>query len=588
MAKDNFQEWLEELKFKTNIVNVISRSIPLQQKGRNLWGLCPFHREKTSSFSVNPDGQYYHCFGCGASGDVIKFVQEYESVDFMDAVKLLAEQAGMQVPEFKGGGDNKDSKDDKDKLYNLMRDTANYYFSNLLRPQATEANAYVARRGMTPDDVKKFGIGFSTNFNDLITHLFSKGYTSEQMYEAGVADISEGRYYDCLGGRLIFPICDVMGRPIAFGGRLLEKKDFAKYKNTRETKLFVKNRTLYGMHLVKELNKRQKVEDIIIVEGYMDAISLHKAGFNNTVASMGTSLTKEQARILKRQVNRVYISYDGDGAGQKATIRGLDILSAEGLDVRVVTLPDDLDPDDTIKEQGAEAYRALINAALPLTEYKLKLLGKHHDLNTVEGRGKYATAAIELLATISGELEREAYLQYVSDKSRLPVPSLKAKLDNHLNGKNMGETTVLPKKTTEKRYSAYQLAEKYILNAMLYDKAYAGGEDLLPFLSSYSARAIYQYAAGLKSEKRHVIPADVLSIVPEEDREEALTVLDFPGMPAPEAELKYYRDCVTLLKREYYSAQCRDLLDKAKECTDPEERKHLLNTISSIKQKMKQ
>ena len=382
-----FQDFLRALKDRSDIVEVIGGYVALDRKGGNHWACCPFHHEKTPSFSVSQADQFYHCFGCGESGDVIRFVKEIESTDFMGAVRILANRAKMTVPDT--GYDNDKSqqmKKKRDTLAAIMLDSARFYLSNLYSgdERADAHLQYINRRGMSPTTVKKFGLGASLDFYSLPDYLRDKGYAREDLLDSGVCgEDRRGRLVDAQAGRLVFPIINAFDEVVAFGGRLLEKSDFAKYKNTKETLLFNKSKTLYNINLLKKLKREQPINEVIIVEGYMDTISLYQAGFKNVVASMGTSLTKEQARLIKRYTDNVLISYDGDFAGQKADLRGLEILDGEALQVRVVPLPEGLDPDDVAK-QGKDAYQKCLDAAMPLIDYKLHALERKFDLTRTE------------------------------------------------------------------------------------------------------------------------------------------------------------------------------------------------------------
>ena len=439
MENTEFSKFIEELKAKNDIVGVISSYIPLERKGRTYWARCPFHGEKTPSFAVNEIDQFYHCFGCKAGGDVIKFVMEMESVDYMGAVSILAEKANMQVPSFKDkdnslNEDIAERKKHKDRLISLMKSAAKHYNKNLFEGKNPEAlNYLVNQRQVSREVAALFGLGASIDYTEIISYLKNEGFTEKEILDSGVAKInSRGEMYDAIGKRLVFPLIDIMGNVIGFCGRVLEKKvDFAKYINTAETLLFSKGKTLYGINLVKKRkqeNPQDPIKFIIIVEGQMDVVSLHKAGFNTAVASMGTALTENQAKLIKRFTDNVLICYDGDYAGQKATLRGLDILKDNGLNVKVVSLPDGMDPDDVINKQGKEAYLKLLKDALPLLDFKLELVKKQSDLSTKDGKSKYIEKALEVLREINSDVEREVYIDVVSDVSGTNVDFLKRQL----------------------------------------------------------------------------------------------------------------------------------------------------------------
>lgn len=481
-----WSKFIEELKAKTDFVGVVSRYVQLERKGRLFWGRCPFHAEKTPSFAVNDYDQFYHCFGCGVGGDIIKFVKEVESVDYMGAIHILAEQARLEVPaRYTSETEEqniKKRKEQKDRLVALMKDAAMHYVENLQSPKAQIGNEYMKKRAIDGSIARAFGLGFSLDYNDMPKYLASKGYTQEEMVASGVVKMKDGRLYDPIGGRVVFPIIDVNSNVVAFGGRTLEPNpDFAKYLNTSETLLFNKSKNLYAINLIKKMKTKSiKFDSLIIVEGYMDVISLHKAGFNTAVASMGTALTTEQAKLIKRFVDKVYICYDGDGAGKKATLRGLDILKDNGLDVYVMSLPEGLDPDDVINKYGQAGYKRLMEQALPLIDFKLEFLKKLYDVKSSEGKTKYLNEAIEVLNGLSS-VEREVYVSKVSDISGIMKDFIKRQLSEGASVGAIAKTPaigVVKVEQTETRAKAPQdgkvvQAEKFILSAMLHKRPYA-------------------------------------------------------------------------------------------------------------------
>ena len=397
MRNDDWRTWTEELLAKTDIVKVISRYVPLTRKGRTLWGCCPFHHEKEPSFAVHDDKQFYYCFGCKESGNAITFVQKMESIDYIDAVKILAAEAKMELPAYDKtkAGENGVSREKRERLYSLMRDAAKHYHENLYGERGKLAREYLEMRKVPQKLVTRFGFGASYDREEIINYLLGKGYTRAEMKEAGLIEQKADRWYDVFFGRLMIPIINNLGEVVAFGGRLIDPGTHIpiKYRNSTNTPIFDKSRTLYAINLLKKKKQREPVNNVIITEGYMDVLALHKAGFDTAVASMGTALTYAQAKLIRNYSTNVYISYDGDSAGQTATLRGLDILRDAGLNVKVVSLPDGLDPDDLIKERGAEAYAKLLEEALPLPAFKLNYLKKRFDLNAPDGKAAYAVEA---------------------------------------------------------------------------------------------------------------------------------------------------------------------------------------------------
>lgn len=452
-----FSEWLEKLKSKTDIAEVISSYVHLEEKGSRKWACCPFHHEKTPSFCVHSQTQTYYCFGCHVGGDVITFVQEIEHTDFMGAVKILADKYHVEIPDFSRRDGNAALKKHKDKLYEMMRDTAAYYHQNLMGDGGKPAREYLARRGISAQTARIFGLGYSIGKQQLISYLAAKGYSQENMIEAGIADKSQSGCYDTMAGRLIVPIINNLKQVIAFGGRVLDDS-LPKYKNTRETILFNKSKEIFGQHSVKKLKLEGPVNELIMVEGYMDVISLFQSGVKNAVASMGTALTAEQAKLIKRYVNKIIICYDGDSAGQKATMRGLDILYAEGLDVRVVSLPDNLDPDEYVRKYGKDSYLKLLVEAKPLFEHKLNVIASKYDLSSPQEKGKYAVEAMNAIKVLEDPAMVEAYIGYVAKKTGLSTETLRRQFD--VSGTNVIQ---IAKPAVKANMTAFDRAVRYVL-----------------------------------------------------------------------------------------------------------------------------
>lgn len=497
MAADNFKDWLEELKNRINIVDVVEGYVSLNRKGGKYWACCPFHHEKTPSFSVDETGMYY-CFGCHKGGDVISFVQDIEHTDFMGAVSILAAKAGMTVPEFskkEGGGGI--SKRKRDRLYSLMREAASFYHKSLVGDGGKAARDYLENRGISRPTLTSFGLGFAPG-NALIDRLRDMGYSNDEMLDAGVAGTSKsGRLYDVLGGRLIVPIINNLKQVIAFGGRVLEKGEQPKYRNTKETVIFDKSRELFGQHTIKKAMIEGAVDSVIMVEGYMDVISLYQAGIKNCMASMGTALTVQQARLLKRYADKVYISYDGDFAGQKATMRGLDILYGEGLSVKVVSVPGGKDPDEYVREFGKRGYMDLLSQAKPLFEYKLDKLAENYDLNVAEDRGAYAVEAVKVLYELKNPAQVEAYMDYISAKADIPKPVL---VKQYAQGAE-AEARPIPRLELTRKTGKYYNAMRFVLYSLFGGQEGVEERDLSQYITDGDHKAIYVEYCRLKSFK---------------------------------------------------------------------------------------
>jgi len=418
--------WLDELRARADIVQVIGQYVQLKKNGRKHWGLCPFHGEKTASFSVDGESQLYYCFGCKAGGSVIQFVMDYERLEFPEAVKHLADQLHMPLPQMEDDPDYQRRRSQRDRLLECNKEAARFFHQTLFTPAGASALDYLKLRGLTDSVIRKFGLGAAPNGWDTLTkYLQEKGYTAEELKLVGLTVIKEAepatetspakprRAFDMFRNRAIFPIIDQYGNVLAFGGRALGDVQ-PKYLNTSDTPVFNKRLGVYAANL---LRKERHLQRVVLVEGYMDVVSLTQFGVPGVCATLGTALTPEQAKLLKRFAPAVYLSYDGDSAGQHAILRGLDILEAEGLPARVLDFPDGLDPDEFIRRDGKDAFDAL--PALTPASYRMRRLRSEHDLSTQEGRTEYAKACAAILSKLE-PVERENHLQELAVHTGFP------------------------------------------------------------------------------------------------------------------------------------------------------------------------
>lgn len=592
MAKGFDPQFMQELKQKNDIVEVIGSYVALDRKGGTHWACCPFHHERTPSFAVNQAEQFYHCFGCGVSGDVVRFVQEMESTDFMGAVRILAARAKMSVPE--SNFDTEQAlamKKKRDTIAAIMLDCARFYLSNLYSgdSRAQAHLQYIANRKLSPSTVKKFGLGASLDFFSLPEYLAGKGYSRQDLLDSGaVGETKNGKLVDFEAGRLIFPIINAMDEVVAFGGRLLEKSDFAKYKNTRETLLFNKRKTLYNINLLKKLKRKQPIKEVIMVEGYMDTISLYQGGFENVVASMGTSLTTEQARLVKRYSDNVLISYDGDFAGQNADLRGLEILKDEALNVRVVPMPDGLDPDDVVK-QGAAAYQKCLDAALPLVDYKIHSLQKKYDLTKTEEKRRFIAEALQVVAATESEAVKEELLKKLRDITGVSYHAL----ERDLQKGGVQQEIVTPKEQIAETAAGADKRTKairFILAAKLFSAPYASGYDLkgLP-LTDQTHTIVAGYISERERNGERIRPSELFEIL-EEDSVELNKILDlnFEDKLSGEVAERFFNDSVTAIEKEKIEREIAALNARYAEETDEAERKKIMKQLVDCMNRRKQ
>lgn len=591
-AKGLDPEFLRALKQKNDIVEVIRSYVALDRKGGNHWACCPFHHEKTPSFAVNEGEQFYHCFGCGASGDVVGFVKEIESTDFMGAVRILAARAKMTVPE--SNFDTEKAllmKKKRDAMAKIMLDSARFYLSNLYSgdSRASAHLQYIANRKLQSTTVKKFGLGASLDFYDLPDYLAGKGYSREDLIDSGVLTESRsGRLIDSQGGRLIFPIINAFDEVVAFGGRLLEKSDFAKYKNTKETMLFNKSKTLYNINLLKKLKREEPINNVIIVEGYMDTISLYQAGFRNVVASMGTSLTKDQARLVKRYSENVLISYDGDFAGQKADLRGLEILSDEALHVRVVPMPEGLDPDDVAK-QGADAYQKCLDAAMPLIDYKIHATKRKFDLSKTEEKRRFVTEALRIVSQAESESVKEELLRKLHTETGITYHALERDLHNVSKEKKEPETSLPATKLSEAAAGTdkQKKAVRFILAAKLFSAPYAKDYNLRNLsLEDETDKTVAAYIIDREEKGERIRPSELFEVLDEGSAEfSEILDLNYGDKLSGEIAERFFADSVKTLERESIEREITRLNAAFVEETDESKRREITKQIGACIQK---
>ena len=585
--KADFSEFIKTVKAKNDIVEVVGSYVKLERKGYNYWACCPFHHERTPSFSVNAADGYYHCFGCGVSGDVIGFVKDYENLEFMQAVEILAKRAGLEITAFddKSGEEIAVKKQKKDRLLSLLRDAARFYLNNLYSGKASAQLEYLEKRGIAPSTMKKFGLGASLDYFSLPLYLRGRGYSEEECVESGACvKTEEGRIIDAEGERLIIPIINALDEVVAFGGRVMKKTDRAKYKNTRETAVFEKSKNLYNINLVKKEKRVGGIPYLIMVEGYMDAMSLYQAGFKCVAASMGTSLTKEQARLCKRYADTVLISYDGDFAGQKANLRGLDILNKEGLKVRVVPMPDGMDPDDVIQKRGAEGYQKCLDAAMPLLDFRILAARRKYDLTRSDEGREFIKEVLPIVRESDSAAEREVLLKRVAEWSKVSVEALQRDLENIPARAEPQETreSAPPPREADRD----EKAVCFVLAACLFNQPYALGfhpEDL--YLDG-DFGVIADFIAS-EREKGRVRASGVFEVLSENSPvlNEILSLND-GGLEGDSAE-KYFKDSVRMLKRREIIGRISLANAAYAQAETSEEQREILRKIGDLRQELK-
>jgi DNA primase len=527
------EDLIEEVISQNDIVEVISEYVTLKKNGRNFIGLCPFHREKTPSFCVSMDKQIFKCFGCSQGGNVISFIMKIENLDFWESVEMLAERAHIDLARYEQNSkfptDKKDTKEIREVMFNINREVGIYYHNNLVELLKQDNNLvkeYVKRRQFDIKTITKFGIGFANGKIPLFNYLQEKGFTKEEILKSGILIQNDnGKIYDRFYSRLIFPIFDIRDRIVAFGGRVLDKS-LPKYVNSQENEIYHKGKTLYLMNFAK----RNKQDKIIIVEGYMDAIALQKSGFDNVVASLGTALTDDQARLLKKYTDNVIICYDQDSAGQNATLRGLDILNKRGINVKVLKLDksDVKDPDEYINKYGKERFKNCIDNSISLVEFKVSTLEKELNINNIDSKIVFLTKTAEILAAIENDIEREIYINKIAEKYNIGTGPILKEIEKKLYKKQ--ETVALDMQALTRKIhlttSLRKKQEQYIIVLILsHDKNIQNKifEKIEPKdIEDENVRKIYEFIIDLKNEY-DINKIDILSKLKDEELIKELT-----------------------------------------------------------------
>lgn len=550
--------FLDELNNRNPIEDVVGQYVALTRKGSNLFGLCPFHGEKTASFSVAPEKGIFYCFGCHKGGGVVNFIMEIENLSYPDAVRFLAKRAGLEVPEDDA---NQSLYKKKERLWALNKEAARFFNEQLKTPAGAAARAYVAKRGMTNATVTHFGLGFAPDtWSALMDAMTAKGFTKEELLEVGLVrkNQNKGTLYDYFRNRLMFPIIDVRGNVIGFGGRVMDNSE-PKYLNSPETTVFNKRRNLFAMNFVK----KSKQGFIILTEGYMDTVTLHQYGFDCAVASLGTSLTQEHADLLSKYTNEVVLTYDGDAAGQNATQRAIPMLEKTGLRVKVLRMQDAKDPDEFLRKYGADRFRLLLQGSENQAEYRLRSLQMKFDLSVDEQKVEFAKQAADLISTYSTAVEREIYGARAAEMAGLTADVMKIEIN-----KAFRRRLAISKKAQEKKDLEVAAARQPRARQLRYDnmRSAMAEENLLRML--LRQQDLFDRAKALEMEhfsvpmfgrafdalRRRweddlsVTPSALTDLLTPEEMAHLTSVLQKPDIPLTD---EAFDDCVRIILEEY-------------------------------------
>ena len=548
---------IEEVRMKNDIVDVVSQYVKLNRRGNTYFGLCPFHNEKTPSFSVTPSKQMYYCFGCGAGGNVYNFVMEYENYTFGEALQHLADRAGVQLPKIEYSREAREKAEKRATLLEINKLAASYFYYQLRRENGSQAYAYLINRGVSEDTIKKFGLGYSDKYSDdLYKFLKSKNYSDDLLRESGLFNVDERHgMYDKFWNRVIFPIMDVNNRVIGFGGRVMGDGK-PKYLNSPETKIFDKSRNLYGLNIARTTRKNY----LILCEGYMDVISMHQAGFTNAVASLGTALTSGHASLLKRYTQEVLLLYDSDDAGVRAALRAIPILREAGITSRVVSLKPHKDPDEFIKALGGEEFEKRLERAMDSFMFRIHMAQKEFAMEEPQGQNRFFERCAQMLLELSDELERNLYIEAIVKDYRgygISVEDLRKRVNTLALKGTPAEQRVQPKTTgaqPKKRDSASEKAQKLMLTWLvtypgIFDTVvrYIQPSDFVVPLYRQVAEMLYQ-----QHEEGDVNPARLMNafIDSEEQREVSSLFNATIHLETPEEQNRAFSDAVLRIRDE--------------------------------------
>ena len=558
------EELIEEVRTRNDIVEVISGYVRLQKKGSNYFGLCPFHNEKSPSFSVSPGKQMYYCFGCGAGGNVITFLMEYENQTFPEAVRTLAQRAGIALPEADDSKEARQADSRRAKLLEINKEAAKYFYYQLRTERGSVGMEYLRKRELSDETMNHFGLGYANKYsNDLIQYLKSKGYSEDLIRDAGLCNVDEKHgMYDKFWNRVMFPIQDINHRVIGFGGRVMGDGK-PKYLNSPETEIFDKSRNLYGLNFARTSRKG----NVILCEGYMDVIAMHQAGFTQAVASLGTAFTSGQASLLRRYANEILLSYDSDGAGVNAALRAIGILKEAGMTGRVINLEPYKDPDEFIKALGGEEFQKRLDHAENSFFFELRQLQKNYDLSDPEQKTAFHREIARKLCTFSEEVERENYIEAVAQKYHISFENLRRLVGTYAAQTGLAQPVIRPKSGVQKKNTAAEgikNSQKLLLTWLveqpqLYRQIskYISPKDFTEGLYEKVADRLFE-----ELEQGNINPASIISMFEEEeDQSEAASLFHtrLERLESTAEQEKALHDIVCAVKRNSYERDSAQL-----------------------------
>ena len=585
------EAWMNELMSRNDIVSVVSEYTHLTSRGSRMWAYCPFHPERNPSFTVSPDKQLFHCFSCKAGGSVIQFIMQAENLPYIDAVRFLAQRAGMEMPNVTDDENLRKQKALRDRLYKANVEAARYYHAMLMGKEGLRARKYLIDRGIDGNTAVKFGLGYAPrDWDALFRYMIEKGYTVNELISAGLCTKDkrhEDHAYDFFKDRLIFPIIAATGSVIAFGGRILTKEGGPKYLNTGDTLIYNKKHNVYGINLMKG----KRLNELIMVEGYMDVLTLHQYGIDNAVASLGTALTSRQVRLMSRFAKRAYFAYDGDAAGQNAMLRGVDILNNNGIEARVIVIPEERDPDEFIRSFGSEAFLKLKDSAVTAVRFKLDTIEKAQDMASADGRENYAKKACALISPLE-PVERERYIKYISERSGMNEAVIASQCGQPADEKTESETKQAyssnnpyrrPQRQSKRKKAEIMLlaclsASKSANDAVRHLKGFSENLFSDPSLAAFADKVTKAYEQSAQPDMRMLIAG--LDSAESEGASAAIAQID-----SIDDHILTAQDCIKSIFTSRYDEKIRSLAQQCKKETDPEKRTELLKQQMELMKK---
>ena len=579
-------EIIDEIRQNNDIVDVISQYVHLKRSGRNFFGLCPFHNEKSPSFSVSPDKQIFHCFGCGVGGNVYTFLMKIEGINFIEAVQMLAERANINLPALENNADSA-REELKAKVYKVNAFTADFYHKNLYLPTAKIAQEYVKKRKLSNETLKSFQIGFSGKFDELYQELRKQGFQEREILESGLVNKNEkGQYIDRYRNRLMFPICDVRGKVIAFGGRVLDDSK-PKYINSPENVVYSKGRNLFGLNVAK----KGDLSKILIVEGYMDVISLHQRGITNVVAPLGTALTQQQGWLLRKNAQQIILSFDSDEAGLTAKMRALEILQNMGCDIRILQMEGAKDPDEYIIKYGNARFLSLVDKALSVIEFKVKLLKRNLNLENVNDKIKFLNEISKLISKIDNTIEREVYIEKIAKEYDISKEAIYAEVNKLTYADKKDEKVLektkpvlLHKKTESTNVSeAVKKRENTILSILL-----TGNENLYQIIKQNISADDFKYELNKQIAKKLYEElekgnSNINSIIDKMDEEEQNHITEIMAVDYEIDDMeKAIDDLMQSYQKDKLNERKLEILKLLEEEIQPDNKKELEKELSDV------